>query len=157
MAYYLPSTLEAFSHLFGVGKQKLNAFGDEFLSTIASQVRERSLEEKDVPAKASKQIKRKPSRSNTVNETRSMLEDGLTIDEIASARALAPGTIIAHIEKLTFSNDAPDIGHLKPKGKEFDVMKEAFEATKSSSLTFVHKKLDEKYSYDELRLARLFI
>ncbi len=157
MAYYLPSDLQGMSKIFGVGQKKLEAFGEEFLATIAEQVRERGLEETSAPEKATGTAGRKKTGSKTVNETRELLESGLSIDEIAKTRELAPGTIIAHIEKLVFSSDVPDIAHLKPKGKQFEAMKDAFESSKSPSLTYVYKKLDEKYGYDELRLARLFI
>ena len=43
------------------------------------------------------------------------------------------------------------------KENEFKVIRDAFEAAGSTSLTYIYKKLDEKYGYDELRVARLFL
>ncbi|NQV12670.1 DNA helicase RecQ, partial [Candidatus Uhrbacteria bacterium] len=138
MAYYLPSTLEAFGQLFGVGQKKLEAFGEDFLATIVSHVNENGLEEKKAPARKTGPNVKKSSRSNTVNETKSLLEEKLSIEQIAEQRGLSAGTIVAHIEKLVYSSDSPDIEHIKPSGKEFEVMREAFESAGSTSLTYIY-------------------
>ncbi|MBU0646194.1 DNA helicase RecQ [Patescibacteria group bacterium] len=158
MAYYLPSTLEAFSHLFGVGKQKLEAFGQQFIDCIAIQTAEQNLKEKPVPRKASLSITNSPPQtSSTLNETKELLEQKLSIKEIAKQRGLSPGTIIQHLEKLLQADELPDITHLKPKDKDFQKIQKAFNKSKNKTLTAIFKQLDEEYSYDELRLARIFL
>ncbi|MBT6253883.1 DNA helicase RecQ [Candidatus Uhrbacteria bacterium] len=157
MAYYLPSSLEAFSQLFGVGQKKLDAFGEDFLATIVSHSKEHGLEERQAPVRKVTSSIKKSTKSNTVEETRVLLAEKLSIDEIAKERGLSAGTIVAHIEKLVYSDEIPDIEHIKPKETEFKVMRDAFEGAGSTSLTYIFKKLDEKYGYDELRVARLFL
>lgn len=157
MAFYLPSNLESFGSLFGVGQSKLKEFGEEFLVTINLFVKEHGLKERSIPKNKTGLSVKKSSRSNTVNETLALLDEKLSIEQIAEQRGLSIGTIIAHIEKLIYSSESPDINHLRPKESELNVIREAFESAGSTSLTYIYNKLDQKYGYDELRIARMFL
>jgi len=158
MAFYFPSNLEAFSGLFGVGRKKLEAFGEAFLACIAEEVAARGLEERSVPVKASKRPSTRTARtSGTLEETRGLLGEGCSIEEIAARRGLGSRTIVHHIEKLVLEGDDINIDHLRPSKEVFDEIEEAFRATGGVTLTAVFKRLGEKYSYDDLRLVRLFL
>jgi hypothetical protein len=67
------------------------------------------------------------------------------------------GTIISHLEKLKEGKYELDLKPHTPKSSDIKVIKEAFKSTGDTKLSPVHKKLKGKYSFDELRLARLFI
>ncbi len=158
IAYYFPSSLESFAHIFGVGTKKLEEFGEAFLACISHHALENNLNEKPIPGKTSQPLDAKLSRSSsTLQETKAMLLKKLSIQEIADRRGLSPSTIIQHIEKLTYTNQAPDISYLKPNKELFEIIKTAFQATNSPSLTPAFKYLEEKYEYNELRLVRLFL
>ncbi len=158
MAYYFPSSLEAFSNLFGVGKQKLEAFGKEFLECIAAHVAEHGLEEKSVPEKTSRCLNDiSSSISTTLEETKTLLAQKFSVKEIAKHRGLSQGTIVQHIEKLVHASETLNIDHLKPNKERFQTIKKAFDAKGCSTLSPVYKHLEEKYEYDELRLVRLFL
>jgi len=158
MAYYFPASLESFAHIFGVGRKKLEEFGEAFLACISLHALENDLNEKPIPGKTAQPIDKKISRSSlTLQETKAMLLKKLSIQKIADKRELSPSTIIQHIEKLTYTNQAPDISYLKPNKEQFEIIKNAFQATNSPSLTPAFKYLEEKYEYNELRLVRLFL
>jgi len=150
--------LEKMSTLFGVGDKKLEAFGEPFLACVMDSVREFDLQENDKPRGAKSPLTRSSSGvSTTLQETKELLIQKLSIEEMAVQRGLSPGTIIQHIEKLVYAEDGLDIAHLKPAESEFHEMKKGFERNRHATLTSVFKQFNEKYSYDELRLARLFL
>ncbi len=159
MAYYFPSSEEAFSHLFGVGKQKQEEYAKEFLECIAEHARENKLEEKPVPVKVqSRRATEKTAKtSSTLEETKMLIEKKMSLMQIADERRLSKGTIIQHLEKLVNAGELDEIEHLRPNKQDFDVMAKAFEASGGTSITAVYHQLGEKYRYDELRLVRLFL
>jgi ATP-dependent DNA helicase RecQ len=160
MAFYFPSTLDAFENLFGVGRRKLEAFGQEFLDCIVEFASEHGLEEKQVVVKASRSKGSSVSGlSSTLEETKGLLDEGLSVIEIANRRGLSVGTIVQHVGKLVHAGEmeVEDIDHLKPEDAALEEICAAFKSTGGYALTAVFQRLDEKYSYDELRLARMFL
>ncbi|NQV90560.1 DNA helicase RecQ [Candidatus Uhrbacteria bacterium] len=158
MAFYLPSSLEKLSTLFGVGEKKLEAFGEPFLTCIAQCVTEFALQEHDKPRSTKSPLTPTSGHvSTTLQETKELLTQMLSIEEMAVRRGLSSGTIIQHIEKLVYTEEGLAIAHLKPEDSIFQAMKAGFEKNNRATLTSVYKQLDEKFTYDELRLARLFL
>lgn len=157
MAFYFPSNRESFSTLFGVGEKKLDAFSEPFIECIAKYTAEHDLKEKMTP----KSLKRSFSSeaitiSNTLGETKSLLLQGMSLEDVVERRGLSFGTIVQHVEKLIRDDDV-DISHLRGDIKDLDLIHESFMRTGGVTLTAVFKDLEEKYSYDELRIARLFL
>ena len=157
MAFYFPSSLEALSNIFGVGDKKLEAFGQVFLDCVVGHVSEHGLEEKDSPRKKTQSVSTERRTSTTLEETKALLVEKLSIEEMAKRRGLSPGTIVQHIEKLVRESEVTDIEYLKPDEERFSAILDAFEETGAPTLTAVYKHLDEKFTYDELRLSRLFL
>lgn len=107
--------------------------------------------------------KKKKKKVPTVDQTMSLILEKLSLKEISEKRGMTVGTIIGHIEDLiqTGKLDREVVEYLKPESKRFDKIHKAFEAvykkTGSLSLTPVRNLLGSGFSFDELRLARLFI
>lgn len=90
--------------------------------------------------------------------TRRMLADGLSLDEIAHSRELKLTTILTHLEKLKGSDDLPDIEHLKrslPDGA-FKTILNALQQSDDGKLTPIHRQLEGEFSFEQIRLVRLF-
>ncbi len=158
MAYYIPSTLETLGQLFGVGAKKLEAFGERFLGGIAQEAERRGLQERTAPER----VRRAPAvksagLTGTLLETKALVEQGMTVEQMAQHRGLSLGTIVQHVEKLVRAQEDLDIAALKPQSEKFEAMEAGFKGARGSSLTAVFRFLEEKYSYDELRLARIFL
>ena len=94
---------------------------------------------------------------STYEQTRTLVKKGLSIQDIAESRGMTTGTIISHLEKLKKCIDTIDFSHFKPKEKDLKKIKQAFIDTGDTKLAPVRSLLDKKYSYEELRLARLFL
>ena len=67
------------------------------------------------------------------------------------------GTIISHLEKLKEGKYDVDLKPHTPKLTDLKAIRDVFESLKETKLAPAHKKLKGKYSYEDLRLARLFI
>ena len=87
-----------------------------------------------------------------------MLEEKLSLREIADRRGLTPGTILSHLEKLKGSDQLPDVEYLRASLSENDIaaILAAFKKSEDGKLAPIHQAFDGKYSYEDLRLARLF-
>ena len=107
--------------------------------------------------------KQKVARVPTLEATFSLLEKARSIEEIAKKRGLASTTIVNHLEEIKLKGKiyaSRDLSHLE-RPKRFKAMKAALEAVRDAEgkilLSPARAILGESYSYDELRLARLFI
>ena len=66
-------------------------------------------------------------------------------------------TILTHLEKLKEENILPDIKHLKPANNRLQTIHKAFFKTGSDKLSPVKSILPANFSFEEIRLARLFL
>jgi len=93
----------------------------------------------------------------THEKTFALLKEGKTLKEAAKERGMTMSTIIAHLEKLKSGGYEIDLSPYKPKKADLDKIKAAFEELGDTKLAPAHQKLKGKYTYEDLRLARLFI
>jgi len=97
------------------------------------------------------------SSESTLAETRSLLEKKFSIEKIAAERGLAVSTILTHLERMKTEGVMPDIAHLTPPAAALAAMRAALRASENMRLAPAREALGEKYSYEELRVARLFL
>lgn len=79
-----PQTPQEFLNIQGVGQAKMDRYGPDFLKLIKEHINE----------------PKKKSGNATFKETKTLLEAGLSLEEIAEARGLTISTIYNHIMKL---------------------------------------------------------
>lgn len=102
-------------------------------------------------------------KQSTYEKTLVLVKEECSLQQIADKRSLVPNTILAHVEHLlengTLTND--DLACLLPQQSKlvqaFEDIAAAFLEAKSWNLAPARRILKNKYSYDEVRLARLFI
>ncbi len=157
MAYYLPSDQESFLKISGVGEQKAKNFGDVFLKTINTYAKKKGLQPKEAPRR-----KRKAGRSvrragGTLQATRELLREGLSIAEIAQKRGLTEGTILTHLEKINSAGEKLELEHIKLPARALQEIEKAFKKCDTEKLRPVYEELAEKYGYETIRLARLLL
>ncbi len=106
----------------------------------------------------------KPVKISTYEVTKTLLPRALSLSEMARERNITAGTIIAHLEVLAEKgsvNPLRDCAHLRPAPARFEKIKKAFETSGKKDgtrlLAPVRALLGDDFSYDELRLARLFL
>ena len=94
MALYLPQSEENFSRISGVGEAKLKQYGKIFTEVIQTYAKENNLREQDVPVKRSARPLRPDRLGPTYRETQKLVLKKMSIEEMASLRGVAAGTII---------------------------------------------------------------
>lgn len=101
------------------------------------------------------------SKKSTFEETLALLQEGKSLAEIKEERGLTLGTVIGHLEKLMEAGQITDeeIRAMAPERiiSNLDEIADAFVKAKSKALTPAWKRLKGKYSFDELKLARLLV
>ena len=157
MAYYLPQSLDSLLRISGVGAKKLDELGELFLSEIVGYATAHGLNERDIPVRKRNLSNRVRSPGPTVDQTRQLLQQGMTIEEVAQHRGLAKSTIAGHLESLVQSGSKVDLVSLMPRKDRFDAIKEAFAKSGGTLLSPVKEILGDDYSYDEIRLVWLYL
>ncbi|OGH59341.1 MAG: ATP-dependent DNA helicase RecQ [Candidatus Magasanikbacteria bacterium RIFCSPHIGHO2_01_FULL_33_34] len=158
MSYYLPQNLDDFANISGVGEQKLGKFGKIFLSVIQNFCKTNNLQGKSIPVRRSSTKERSVKRSGgTYDETKRLLESGLSVAQVAKERDLAESTILSHIEELVMSGQRLNIEHLRPEDISLKKISRAFYKSGGTALSPVKEILGSEFSYEELRCARLFL
>lgn len=116
-----------------------------------------TVDKKEIDKNKNREVEGLEKKIPTHEKTLSLVQEGLSLKEIAKSRGMTVGTIISHFEKLKELKIDFDLKKFKPKADDLKKIKEAFKVSKDMKLSPVHKKLKGKYTYEELRLARLFV
>lgn len=108
-----------------------------------------------------KKEKTKAKKGGTYLETFKLWNEGKSISQIAQERGYSEGTIFSHIEKLVEQNKidrsdltrliTPDFARVLPD------IQAVFRELNTDKLSPVFEEFRGKYSYDELRLARMMM
>jgi len=155
MAGRLPKDCESFARITGVGSAKLEQFSGPFLEVIAEYAGpDRSTTEED--GKSPKDTRGPRKRTGpTLDETKGLASQKLTISQMAFHRGLAERTIISHLEQLVMGGESIDLDYLMPPPQRLATIQSGFQETGDLFLAPVRELLGEEFSYQELRLARL--
>ncbi len=157
MAYYYPQSRDAFSRISGVGEAKLEQYGESFLRVIRDYAAPRRIHERPIPQSARRERRTARALSQTYVQTRDLLRQGLSFEEVAKQRSLATVTIIGHMERLAEAGERFDVSEWLPPPERRLSIEAAFRQVGSELLGPVHDHLGGDYSYDELRLVRLHL
>jgi len=102
-------------------------------------------------------------------KTKALIESCSTLKEMAKSRGLTEGTIINHLAKVKEEDSSINLDKFRPKMDNFDLIEEeVFKLKRKNSsedfsddgrlrLKPLFDALDAKVSYDELRMAMLFV
>jgi len=101
-----------------------------------------------------KEVKNKIS---TYHQTEELILKKISLKGIARLRNLKEDTILKHVEELIKENPSLDIEYLSLPKKNLNQIEKAFIKSGGRELSPVYKLLSGGFSYQELRLARIFI
>ena len=157
MAHAMPQSVESFAAIPGVGQAKLSKYGEVFIEVIQTYASENGFAERSFIAV--KTPSRRPPRGPraTHNETKRLLESGLNVGEIAVERGLTQQTVLNHLERLVAGGEELHLSTLMPPAERIQRISEAFNTVGSEMLTPVLEALGAGYTYEELRLVRLWM
>jgi len=147
--------LELDKELIGMSGQAQSALGK--MNQEEKEEKQKRYLQTIMPTKKDleKKIRKKPGA--TFEETKTLVQKGMSVKQIANRRGLTEKTILGHLEKLVRRGDELDLEYLKPPIDQFNKIKNAFEKSGDTRLSPVREILGDDYSYDELRVVRLFL
>ena len=161
MAAAYPRSREEFARMHGVGKTKLDEYGPEFVEVIRAYMEANDVE---VPAGPTPLFRGEGRRdkqsgdgalSSTHQTTKEMVQEGMTLDEIAESRGLARNTVIGHLEHILRQGVQLDLTRLRPDEERFARIERGFRESGGWFLTPVKEILGDDYEYEELKLVRI--
>ena len=167
MAAVIPQTLEEFGRISGVGQAKLQQYGADFLQVICAYAEANGIPAVTYDAPAGERPAPDPQererghrqrgRGATLETTKELLAQGLTVSQIAEQRGLAATTILGHLERISDQGEILDLTHLLPPSERLDQIELAFRTCGSVFLHPVWEYLGPDFTYDELRLVRIHL
>ena len=98
----LPTTQEEFLNISGIGQSKLEKYGEVFMNLCQSIKDEKEKIVLETPMETEPKIKKELSK--TYLQTKDLIDEGKTLDEILELRELKDSTVISHINEL-FENE----------------------------------------------------
>ena len=94
---------------------------------------------------------------STYEQTKQLLAQGLSINEVAQERDISLSTIFTHIEMLVQTGESLDLRAHLPSPDRAMRIQDALHKVGDNRLTPVKELLGDDYSYEEIRLVRAFI
>lgn len=138
-----PMSDDEFLAIDGVGKAKLEKYGENFINAIIEF-------QKSKPIRAKKE-------NSTYKETLDLFQNGMTVEDIALKRKLGVPTIVSHLAKLYSDGHPID---LKIYINEQEILKIADAKIKLDSPSALKPYFDffeEQLSYDKIRVGLAII
>ena len=134
-----PRTLAEIGRRLGLSRERIRQIEEKALKKV--ERRSRSADDKPL--------------GDTHTLTLQLLQQGLTIAEIAVERDLSSATVLDHVERIVKSGENVNLNHLLPSPERMERIQAALRAAGPERLAPVKELLGDDYSYDELRLVRL--
>ncbi len=147
---------EAHETFLRIPSDERDAMEKNFIIACGGKVEKVGVKSKSSRARALRQ-----RGKTTYDETLEFLKKGKSIEEVALARGVTRGTIIAHLEELYMGGkvDVPGLARLVrvELHEKMPKIHSVFRELGTEKLAPIFQKLDGEYSYDDLRLARLLM
>jgi RecQ family ATP-dependent DNA helicase len=152
MASFFPQTLEEFSRVKGVGEEKLNKYGEDFIKTIKDYCQKNGIIPK--PREQLKKPKKtKTDKGSSINQTVELYQKGYSIPQIMQQRGLAEQTVITHLTEGYLQGKDISLKNLVQQDKQQQIIK-VFKIYGTDRLAPVKAALGNNYNYSELHIVR---
>jgi ATP-dependent DNA helicase RecQ len=138
-----PMSDAEFITIDGVGKAKLEKYGDAFIKAIITFQKKKN---------------EKPNKEAvTYKETLVLFQNGSTAGEIALKRKLGIGTIMSHLAKLYLDGETIDLYQFVSEDEVNLIAKAKIKLESPTTLKPYYDHLNEKIAYDKIRIALAII
>ena len=144
MCQVLPITVKQLRAIIDIGKVRLEKYGSEILEIIGEYCKENDITPQKKANTASK-------KSGTQQISYELFKSGMSILEIAKERNYTTGTIADHLSTFLGTGEIK-ITELMPEEKYLE-LKHIMETIPFEGFTDLKSKIDEKFSYNDLRMV----
>ncbi|MNF70003.1 ATP-dependent DNA helicase RecQ [compost metagenome] len=134
-----PMSDEEFITIDGVGKAKLEKYGDAFIKAI-------------IDFQKNKPIKKK-KEATTYKETLELYTKGLSVEEISQKRKLGLGTVMSHLAKLYTDGASIDLSPFVSDEEVAQIAEAQIKLEFPNALKPYFDYFEEKMAYEKIRLA----
>jgi hypothetical protein len=145
MCDLLPLNKKQLKTIHGMGKIRIEKYGDEILAIINEYADENNVIVEEI------MVEEKPKKENTKLTSLKMFKGGFSIAEIATQRELVIGTIESHLASYITTGEI-DMYDLITE-ERFLELKKQVKSLKFENLADLKNKLKDRYSYFELRIV----
>jgi ATP-dependent DNA helicase RecQ len=142
MVKKVPVTQAEMLGVSGVGENKLQLYGEDFISVILQFMTDKA------PKKKVKRGK-KDSHLDSYN----LYKEGKSLEEIAAARKLTVGTVTGHLIVCYEMEMDIDLYQLVSKVEIAQIIIGAKSLPEGATLKDIFEKLNEKFSYEKIKMA----
>ncbi len=144
-----PVTLQTLKQIEGMGPKRVKAYGAEILDIVLRFIGEdpKAADLGEMPDEHEK--KEKKQKGETYLVTKSMFDNGMSVEAIAKERGFVTSTIYSHLAHLV-EQGLIDASQFIDKEKYNEIL-EYFESTFDPNLTAAKDVLGEEYQYGEIR------
>jgi ATP-dependent DNA helicase RecQ len=164
MAHYFPHSEQSLLRINGIGQAKLEKYGAHFLSLIEQYCQQHNLTEvnnSQSMSQASATKTDKPATSAKSLEVVTAFEAGHSIAELADQFKVKPNTIFNHLyryaqEGRQFNQPELLLKQTELEQTDIDNALSAFKQHSPERLKPVYDALNEKVSYEQLHLLRVY-
>ncbi len=157
MAQRVPRNREEFGRISGVGTVKLQQFGNRFLAEIQQYLRE-NLDTTEVePSSYANSQRRAVSREgSTYSQTRDLLNQGMSVNQVAYRRGLSPGTVVSHVEMMVANGINVALAPSLPRPDRFTIIEAALDHAggPAAKLSTVYENVGDDITYEDIRIVR---
>ncbi|MGR3810395.1 DNA helicase RecQ [Jiulongibacter sp. NS-SX5] len=150
MASFYPQSEAQMLSVSGVGEQKMQKYGYDFMKKIKEYCAANDIESLELKPET------KPKKKvNTLEETLRLFEQGLAPESIAEQRMLSVNTIYGHLSQLKEAGNDIDLKRLVSRKTYEKVISAAEEMQFNSTgaLKPLFEKLEGQVSYGEIKVA----
>jgi len=152
-AFFKTQSEKAVAALRKHGGEEMERRQKEFIVRNDGSVKKVEVSKMKGPGERSK------NKVPTAMQTLELFEKGMSLEKMVETRGLKEKTIVSHLEKLKYGGyvEASDLRRIIPKElkKDLPIILEAFDEAGDGKLGPVKTKMNNKYDWDVLQLARL--
>jgi len=150
LATYLPVSIPELEMIKGIGKTKINQYGEEIIAIIASYCDQYKIEKPQIELKPLRK-KQKKQKGDARKLSYELYKEGRSITEIANIRGFVNSTIEGHLAHYVGTGEL-DVSEFVPKDK-VDIITEFYSQNILFSLGEAKRLLGDQISFADIRFV----
>ncbi|MBU2928830.1 helix-turn-helix domain-containing protein [Winogradskyella psychrotolerans] len=150
MCETLPMNKKELLDIHGMGKTRVEKYGNEILKVIKDYCEENDIEiSKDVPV--FQELEPRKKKGDTKKISLDLFKAGKSIDQIALERELNSNTIFGHLASFTLSGEVKVTELMSLK--HYSELKKIIPTKTFETLSDLKHQIDDKFTFGEIRLV----
>ncbi len=161
MAYYMPTSKEAFMEIKGVGEKKIENYGEAFIAIINDFMVEKNIEPKDIDKRSNEMyeesdgddlVEMRNEGKDRYKLTYEVYKMGYSLEEISKYRKLTQSTIVKHLERLDQEGSLIEWERFIDTTKENEIL-EIINKIGSHGIKAIKERVSEHITYPDIHIV----